>query len=147
MKIDNAWIKYAMEALCEAEVVAGGVYKNEFKGYIASLGAAIVQSGLLPAMIFFGNDSDTAKDRKKIEKALRHVLWKASESKTIRFEDSAFKQPLAHYLLALDERKSTGTGQSDFETEKETLYRDILKATVALKLALRLFAKDTNNKE
>ena len=32
---------------------AAGVVKNEFNGYFSSFGAAIVQSGLKPALAFF----------------------------------------------------------------------------------------------
>lgn len=141
MKIDNQWIKYGMEALCEAGIVKDSTYKKEFKGYIASLGAAIVQSGLLPAMIFFGNQSASAEGREKVEEALRRIVWKARESKKVRFGESSFQQSLAYYLLELDEQQNGSVTQSDFMAQKEMLYRDVLKAAVALKLALRLFSE------
>lgn len=140
MKIDNQWIKYGMEALCETGIVKNGIYKKEIKGYIASLGAAIVQSGLLPAMIFFGNRSAAAEGREKVEEALRRILWKARESKDVQFEKSSFQPSLAYYLLELDERQNSSVTRSECMAEKEMLYRDVLKATVALKLALRLFS-------
>lgn len=58
MKIDIEWIKSAKEALVESHIVdANGNYPKAYKGYISSLGASIIQSGLLPALSIYENDN------------------------------------------------------------------------------------------
>lgn len=58
MKIDIEWIKSAKEALIESHIVdAGGNYPKAYKGYISSLGASIIQSGLLPALSIYESDN------------------------------------------------------------------------------------------
>ena len=51
MKVNTELILCAQKAIKSVGIVNDGKYAKEFGGYISSLGAAIVQSGLLPEMI------------------------------------------------------------------------------------------------
>ena len=55
MKINQVWIEKAIIALQDQKIVIENEFAGEYKGYISSFGAAIIQSGLLPAVIFYEN--------------------------------------------------------------------------------------------
>lgn len=91
---------------------------KEFKGYISSFGASIIQSGLLPTVAFFENkDSKSEADRIKITEMIFNIL-------DIERDYEEYK--LLNYLL---ENK---------ENEKE-IKEDIENIAIALKLAMRTF--------
>lgn len=127
MKVREDLIKDARQALIDAKIVnKDGVYPKEFGGYISSLGAAIVQSGLLPAMIFYENDSEQASDRKKVVVALVNILNKDSQKYNIN-------KSIAQFLL------------DNFDNQNFDGYRFLQKVTeaaVAMKLALRMYRKN-----
>lgn len=90
-----------------------GFVPSEFNGYISSFGAAIVQSGLLPAVIFFEDAGRASQDRTLLMEAISQMM--------------AISTPkLSTYLL------QPGTNQTNARQE-------VLRAAVALKLALRTF--------
>lgn len=52
MKISKKQIEYAIEALRANNIITNdNQYPKVFKGYISSFGAAVIQSGLIPAII------------------------------------------------------------------------------------------------
>ena len=99
-----------------------GYYSNEFSGYISSFGAAIIQSGLLPAVIFFEAQSEQAVERPKIISAIVCIINQGSRSLTTL---------LSGYILQ-------HRHEPDFEKD---LLREITEAAVAIKLVLRMFKK------
>jgi CRISPR-associated protein Cmr5 len=120
MKIENQTIEYAVEALNDAEIVKDNSYSKAFKGYISSLGAAIIQSGLLPAMIFFENtESGADADRHKVIEAVKTVVNKK------RDENEKITTTLSKYIL--EHPEDTG------------LLSEITNAATALKLTLRIY--------
>lgn len=126
MKINAQLIKNAQEALVVSGIVdSQGKYKKEFGGYISSLGAAIVQSGLLPAMIFYESDSEQAKDRKKVINTLVIILNKDRNHYNIR-------NSIASFLL-------DNLNNSNFD--KNLFLKKVTEAATAMKLALRMNEK------
>lgn len=58
MRIDMNWVRAAHEALKKSGIVDdAGNYPKAFKGYISSLGASIIQTGLLPALSIYESDN------------------------------------------------------------------------------------------
>jgi len=93
---------------------------SEFKGYISSFGAAVIQSGILPALIFFEDKGGAQKDRPKLLQAIMKMNnWETPNGKG---DLSLVK----HYRSATS-------------AEKSKLEMRILQDAVALKLALRTF--------
>ena len=92
---------------------------SEYSGYIAAFGAAVIQSGLLPAIAFFQREkADSAQDKKKLTRAILHILSPGKpETATL----------LDHALAAQDPR---------------ALKQEVLTAATALKLAIRTFKLD-----
>lgn len=127
MKQVEKWIPDAIQVITADKFCKEGTLKidKEFKGYFASFGAAIIQSGLLPAVIFFENEQGDAKaDRPKVPKAILHLLRKQYNQEQNRPLHEYEK--LSDYLLK--------SGQPD---SKDLAI--IGKAAVALKIALRTF--------
>ncbi|MCD3350624.1 type III-B CRISPR module-associated protein Cmr5 [Clostridium botulinum D/C] len=90
---------------------------KEFKGYISSFGAGIIQSGLLPTVAFFEKEDSNSKSyRFKITEMIFKMLAKEKYCKDNK---------LLNYLL----------DKEDIEEVKE----DIINIAIALKLAMRTF--------
>ncbi|MBP9076709.1 MAG: hypothetical protein KBG02_07590 [Haliscomenobacter sp.] len=118
-------IKPALDAaMSMLDPVGARKIYEEYDGYAASLGAAIVTSGLLPALSFY---TDVAKPdvnknnqplprRYKILQAISAVLGLGNG-----------KTALLDHVLSLD------------QAEENAIKKEILSASIALKLALRSF--------
>lgn len=132
MKTDELWIEDAVEGLKSNKIVqknsgpsAKYVFPKEFKGYISSFAATIVQSGLLPALVIFERtDSGAAAGRHLLPLAILYLL---SKRKLIPAEVEKFPllSDMYSHLSSSDEKKG--------------FQRNIEKATVALKQAIRMF--------
>ena len=96
---------------------------TEFKGYVASFGASIVQSGLLPAVIFFENEeSRSQSSRQQVPMAVLLLMLRRYD-KDAPFEKSS---RLSQYILESSKKRSR-------------LIQEIREAVIALKIALRTF--------
>lgn len=126
MKIDVSLIEKANAAITDPQIgiVKDGQYDKVFKGYISSFGASIAQAGLIPTIIFFEADSDQAKERPKVVKALMQMLDEEYRGKR-----------LAEILLG----KRAEKGEKSFKDEEKQLLKKISVAMVAIKLALRMY--------
>jgi len=70
----NELIPKALTAIEKSGMVDAGKVDKEYKGYISSMGASIIQSGLLPTLAFYSNEfSDSGKKKLKLITAL-HIL-------------------------------------------------------------------------
>ncbi len=116
-EISQALIEKAITAITSTGIAdAHSQVPSEFSGYISSFGAAVVQSGLLPAVIFFEDEgANPAEDRPKLIKAIKKMVG----------------------LPAADKLSQAIRQQNATEAE-------ILEAAIALKLALRTFKKKTS---
>lgn len=76
MRMTEQWIKAAHEALREVRIVdEQDRFPAPFKGYVSSFGAAVAQSGLLAASLFFENsESDAEANRSLVMQAVVEVL-------------------------------------------------------------------------
>ncbi|EKN42335.1 hypothetical protein CFSAN001627_07407 [Clostridium botulinum CFSAN001627] len=98
---------------------------KEFKGYISSFGASLIQSGLLPTVAFFEDENaNSQSDRSKIAEIIFDIL---------NIGDSYEKNKLLDYLI------------KNKENEKE-IKEDIKNIAIALKLAMRTFKFDDKEK-
>lgn len=112
---------------------SSGVVEKEYKGYISSMGASIIQAGLLATLAFYQNDSGKNAHSSYLLKAILELikLPGSTETNLIKYviENSKNSQPLPEYV-------SIGDLNSD---KLYVLEEDISDALIALKLALRTF--------
>jgi CRISPR-associated protein Cmr5 len=112
------YLPRAIELIDEIHIAQNGEVKNEFHGYFSSFGAAIIQSGLKPALAFFSNEnSDVSKERAKLLKAIYKLVVTDGNDK----DATAL---LKHIITENNESK---------------LKPEIIDASVALKLAVRTY--------
>lgn len=84
---------------------------SEYNGYISSFGAAVIQSGLVPAVAFYSSESSKSdKDKKKLLTAIADLMQ--------------IEGKLLDFVL-----------QNDFPTTKDW----VLDVATSLKLAIRTF--------
>lgn len=116
--IETATIERAFVAIKKTKLVPDdGLVSSEVMGYVSSFGAAVIQAGLVAAIIFFsekGGDDD-AKYRPKLIEALHHMLG-APES------------------TLLDHARAN-------QNALESLEERLLENAIALKMALRSYEK------
>lgn len=110
------YIPKALNTLESCEIVSNGAMPKEYKGYIASFGAAIITNGLLPAIAFYQDQGEAKKERNKLMQAILHIID----------EDCCNDKSLMDYV--------NNRPQDRTEIEDE-----IMAAAVALKLAMRTF--------
>lgn len=130
MKTDELWIRDAADCLRTNKIVqqdsyARNIFPKEFKGYISSFAATIIQSGLLPALVIFERtDSGASASRHLLPLTILDLLRK-------RDMITAEMMPYPSLSDIYSHIKSS-------EAKKE-FQRNIEKATIALKLAIRMF--------
>ncbi len=94
---------------------------SEYNGYIAAFGAAIIQSGLKPAIAFYERTTaDSAQDKRKLMQAILHILRAENDH-------PGQESTLLDHVLTHPQQKH------------RALKREILGAATALKLAIRTF--------
>lgn len=107
-KIDKTQIKHAIIAINRHKIANNGEISNEYNGYISSFGAAVIQSGVLPALAFFESDGNSQKERKLVITAIKTIL-KLENIKSLH-----------NQLMGLDE-KNRKEKESELE-EVKSLY-------------------------
>lgn len=128
----NELIPKALEAIKVSGIADNAnEFDKEFKGYIASMGASIIQSGLLATLAFYSNESSDSKvKRLNLLKAIRFLIAPQGNN-----------EKLLHYVLNKtkpDERNEYSA--SDLKKDElQKLETQISDALIALKLALRTF--------
>jgi CRISPR-associated protein Cmr5 len=116
------YIPEAIKLISTVEIAdRNGIIANEFNGYFSSFGAAIVQSGLKPALAFFSNEnSEVAANRAKILIAIYKLVVNNGHDDPIK------ARALLDHVL-----------QPGIDEEK--IKAEIIDASVALKLAVRTY--------
>lgn len=90
---------------------------KEYKGYISSFGASVIQSGLIPTIAFYENENaDSKGDRNKITSAILYVIT----------DGENINGKLLDYVLTKKE-------------ERRVTKQKINDAAIAIKLAIRTF--------
>jgi CRISPR-associated protein Cmr5 len=116
----ESYINPAMDVLTAA-ASSGGI-KKEYKGYISSLGASLIMSGLIPTMAFYSSKENSAKaERWKVLDWVFNILKKTNDYSNINPKLTLFE-----YARQTD-------------TNKKKLERDIREVSIALKLCIRTF--------
>ncbi|RMG60084.1 MAG: hypothetical protein D6722_21355 [Bacteroidetes bacterium] len=121
--------------ILQREVAGGGTQITDtFKGYFASFGAAVIQSGLLPAAIFFGQ-KDSIKAKKDSKSGPKEARWKVTWCIfVLLFPKQAAKVPAERQHAALKDYLLTRP-----QPLPAAEVQQILDAALALKMALRTF--------
>lgn len=95
-----------------------GKVKKETKGYVASFGPSVIQSGLLPTVAFYSEQGEANANRSSVLDAIAHILnWDLSEL-------AGNRKRFLRYIQA---------------HEPQDIEEDVLNALVALKLSLRTY--------
>ena len=117
--------KYLVTAITLLKTKPEGIFNDngkvvkEMPGYISSFGAAIIQSGLLPAVALFSQKEGQGKSKEPLMNALARLVSKEQNTS----------------LLALS-----------ITNEKNNAFRtEVTHAAVALKLAMRTFDIEKSN--
>jgi CRISPR-associated protein Cmr5 len=122
---------------------------KQFKGYISSFGASVIQSGLMPTLAFYSDAGKGKGNRSLLVPALIDILFQ-NGSYPIDIEvqkaldvldkdkDKDMKPIVYHFFDWL--LKTNGKNP-------EKLRRELMDASIALKLALRTFREDDNDKK
>lgn len=121
--------KYIGQAICQIsknqnmKSSNGGISKV-YNGYIASMGASIIQSGLLPTLAFFEEkERDNTKGNKaEISKIILSILNEHNKDKEYKVENNSL---LKYVLINKD--------------HIESIKKQIIDINIALKLAIRTF--------
>ncbi|SPY35740.1 Uncharacterised protein [Porphyromonas cangingivalis] len=132
-------IPLAMRAIERVEIVdtETASFEKVHEGYINALGPNIIQSGLLPTLIFYNKD-----DRRKWLEALYRMYYMDKEDKEVTADD-----PTAIIKLVIG-NKGGNVGALANAPEYKIWEKLILEYAVALKLALRTFtAREKEKKE
>lgn len=104
---------------------------SEYKGYISTFGAMVIQNGLIPALAYFEKtDANEKGNRKKIANIVKEFLKVKGD---IRIDD---KKKLCQYLA---DEVQTKRMSKDKLREIENKVIDV---SIALKLALRTFLEE-----
>jgi len=119
IKISPKEIQKAREILVAEGIVKNEMVENEYRGYIASFGACIAQSGLVPSVAFYENKNNNSKqDKYRVMRAILLMLKNEKEK----------YDTLLDYLL-------------DRQNELDTLQTKIIRYSSTLKLAMNTFKK------
>ena len=106
--------------------------QKEFKGYIASIGASIIQAGLLPTLAFYQKTTGKNADSWRVLDAVMRLINANQNNMT-----------LIHYVIECCNPPNNNNSRctyKDLDKEKLSLIEeDIMDAIIALKLALRTF--------
>jgi CRISPR-associated protein Cmr5 len=117
----SKYIETAM-AVLNTEVSSNGKLKKEYKGYISSLGASMIMSGLVPTMAFYASKENSAKaQRWKVLDWIFSVLRGSDRYSNVSASVSLFQYSLQQ------------------NTDIKTLEKDIQDVSIALKLCIRTF--------
>lgn len=139
-------ISLAIEAIQAVGIAGGdGRVQKVHEGYINALGPAIIQSGLLPTLIFYnkgGGDQEESNAEGDLSLWLKALLYMHQPEGR-----NKIRQKKGHECIAelLDRRSGTLKDLSQEEPIKR-LRGEVLQYVVALKLALRTFEIDDPNK-
>lgn len=117
-------VDVAKEYLYEKSTLPEKAIPTEFNGYISSFGASIISAGLLPSIIFYSQKGDSEADRHVIITCLEQILRKHGYP--------------ADFKLV---KKINEWTKTEDKPSIDRLTDQIMAASVALKLAIRIFPK------
>jgi len=137
----------------EKYLMTGAEVQKEYDGYAASLGAAIRNSGLIPALCFYTDISRTSGDarRWRLLMAIHCTLHKSDLSPDTANDQKALLDQVIKEVYgenSFDNENSNPAQNSQRTTDQSKALsrwnKDILNASIALKLAMRNFPHTQN---
>ena len=117
------YIPFAIKAAKNLIANKDNKIPKEFNGYISSFGAAIILSGLIPAVVFYSEKGGAVSDRQNLMKAIYAIINETEDYNNIN------SNSLLDFLMEIKDDKK----KFDYQKEK------IMDAATALKLAVRTF--------
>jgi len=136
-KIKEKDLANALRAI-DTELVENGVMPKEYDGYASSFGPAIINSGILPALLF-NTDIHKPKDKVRRFKFLK-VIYQVIMPTAEKVADNAL---LEYTLKEAFTNYSATARPGDLGTLNKVALnvakKQILEASVAVKLAMRNF--------
>lgn len=133
MKIDIHWIESAQNALKTSGIVKNGSYPKAYKGYISSLSASIIQSGLVPALSIYENDNSEESGSADNNRALLiYAIVLMLQTNKLLPNNNEIKL-LSDYIA------------NNAHPNWAELHRNINRALIAIKLAIRIYKPNDSN--
>lgn len=133
MKIDIHWIESAQNALKTSGIVKNGSYPKAYKGYISSLSASIIQSGLVPALSIYENDNSEESGSADNNRALLiYAIVLLLRAKELLHTNNEINL-LSDYIA------------NNAHPNLAELHRNINRALIAIKLAIRIYKPNDSN--
>ncbi len=129
----NKLIPEAIDAIEKSHIANDGIVSKEYKGYISSMGASIMQAGLLPTIAFYANDTGKKAHSSYLLDAILRLInpnYQPNE-KLITYVISKCLKP-----------QSSGSEISTSDLDFDKLFlaeEEIEDALIALKLSIRTF--------
>ncbi len=109
---------------------------KEFKGYISSFGASIIQAGLLPTLAFYSDKSADSKSKRWILLQLLAQMVETIPSWKNKLEESKANKASNEKILL---EHALWLESKDQLKELRAFKQTITDAAIALKLALRTY--------
>lgn len=147
------WFKKMLPIAIESIEKFGGGTKatecfiqKEFKGYVTSFGVSVRQSGVEATIAFFADKGKAHGDRDAVLPAIIYVLLKQG------YFDDALQVNDTHKISWLEKLNTIEKYQYDIYKLAMHLYnaaptqfeQEVMRVTVGLKLAARLFSNSDN---
>lgn len=118
-------IPAAITAITSSGMADHGEVNKAYKGYISSLGAGIIQSGLLPTLAMYKGTEGS--DNKKAETgSLLKAIYSVVKSK---YNPEPTDDNLFDYALRVSQEPN----------KRQMVINEIMNASIAVKLAIRTF--------
>lgn len=129
----NKLIPEAICAIKSCEIAEHDMVQKEYKGYISSMGASIIQAGLLATLAFYQNDTEKKAKSSKLLNAIFELIKPPGSNET----------DLIKYVIDNSIKpEANGAYVSLNNLDSDKLYileEEVSEALIALKLALRTF--------
>jgi CRISPR-associated protein Cmr5 len=115
---------------------------KQFKGYISSFGASVIQSGLMPTLAFYSDAKKTKGNRSLLIPALIFILFENKKDWVVDEVKDALV--IVEADETMEKLKEVMHCFFDWFLEQnkkspEMLRKELMDASIALKLALRTF--------
>ena len=113
------------------EEIKGQGIPSEYKGYISTFGAMVIQNGLIPALAYFEkNDANEKGNRKRISNIVKNFL---KVKDIIKINDN---KKLCQYLSEEIQSKRM------VKDKLREIENKVIDISIAIKLALRTFLEE-----
>ena len=141
-KIKDEDLGNALKAIRDSQILKenGGKLPKEYDGYASSIGAAIINSGLLPALSFYTDiHKDVTKVRRfKLLQLIHQVMTPNDKEESYTKRNGLLEHVLKEVYPNTYNSSSAGIGTPD-KIKLTKCTNRVLEAAVAVKMAMRNF--------